>query len=53
MPTETAPLCPKPSRMAALLQGAEPRQMAALRPSHVLLFTISMAVFLALSHFGC
>ena len=36
--------------MAALLQGAEPHQMAALQPSHVLLFTFSMAMFLALFH---
>ena len=50
MPRKKAPLCPKLSQMAALLEGAEPHQMAALQPSHVLLFTFSMAMLLALFH---
>ena len=45
-----APLCPKLSQMAALLQGGEASADGSTVPSHVLLFTFSMAMLLALFH---
>ena len=48
-----APLCPKLSRMTALLQGdgASSDGSTAVWPNHMLLFTFSISMLLALFHF--